>query len=151
MDHTRYTPAQTKASQPWITPGIRQHRLRPANHGSHQVYASTDQGQPTMDHTRYTPSHQQAGQKYRKMKKTGSAELREEVKILRHTIQRQIRRSYWKYLNSVFTEEENAHQAGNKRFWSYIKNQRSSNLGVAPLKKDGRLTSNLKEQCRVTE
>ena len=61
--------------------------------------------------------------KYRKMKKAGSAELREEVKVLWRTIQRQISQSYWKCLKSVFTEEENAHQAGNKRFWSYIKDQ----------------------------
>ena len=87
--------------------------------------------------------------KYRKMKKTGSAELREEVKVLRRTIQRQIRRSYWKYLNSVFAEEKNAHQAGNRRSWSYIKNQLSSNVGVAPLKTDGCLTSDPKEQAEL--
>ena len=87
--------------------------------------------------------------KYRLMKKTGSAELREEVKILRRTIQRQIRRGYWKHLNSVFTEETATNQAGNKKFWSYIKNQRSSNVGVAPLKKEGRLTSDPKEQAEL--
>ena len=37
----------------------------------------------------------------------------------------------------------------NKRFWSYIKHQRSSNTGVASLKKDGRLTSDPKEQVEV--
>ena len=37
----------------------------------------------------------------------------------------------------------------NKRLWSYIKHQRSSNAGVAPLKKDGRLTSDPKEQAEV--
>ncbi|XP_066272290.1 uncharacterized protein [Branchiostoma lanceolatum] len=86
--------------------------------------------------------------KYRQMKKTGSASLREEVKVLRHTIQRQIRRSYWSYLNSVFTEETAAGQPG-KRFWTYIKKQRSSNVGVAPLKKDGHLTSNPQEQAEL--
>ena len=75
--------------------------------------------------------------------------MREGIKALRRTIQRQIRRRYRKYLNSVFTEEENAHQAGNKRFWSYIKNQRSNNVGVVPLKNDGCLTSDPKEQAEL--
>jgi len=42
---------------------------------------------------------------YRKMKKTGSEDLRTEVKNLRRTVQRQLRRSYWNYLNTVFTGE----------------------------------------------
>ncbi|KAI8494635.1 hypothetical protein Bbelb_278610 [Branchiostoma belcheri] len=87
--------------------------------------------------------------KYRKWKKNGSNKLREEVKALRRTIQRQIRRSYWSHLNSVFTEETSAYKPGNKRFWAYVKNQRSSNAGVAPLKKDGRLTSNPQEQADI--
>ncbi|XP_078597679.1 uncharacterized protein LOC144873858 [Branchiostoma floridae x Branchiostoma japonicum] len=53
--------------------------------------------------------------KYRRMKKTGSAKLREEYKSLRRTIQRQIRRSYWSYLNSIFTEDSNTCQVNNKR------------------------------------
>ena len=101
----------------------------------------------------YTPGIRQLinrrDRKYRKMKKTGSAELREEVKVLRRTIQRHIRQSYWKYLNSVFTEKENAHQAGSKRFWSCIKNQRSNNVSVAPFKKNGRLTSDPSEQAEL--
>ena len=59
---------------------------------------------------------------YRKMKKTGSEDLRTEVKNLRRTVQRQLGRSYWNYLNTVFTGEDTPDQAGkNKRFWSYIK------------------------------
>ena len=37
----------------------------------------------------------------------------------------------------------------NKRFWSYIKHQKSSNTGVAPLKKDGQLTSDPKAQAEL--
>ena len=84
------------------------------------------------------------------MKKTGSENLRTEVKNLRRTIQRQLRRSYWNYLNTVFTGEDTPDQAGeNKRFWSYIKHQKSaSNTGVAPLK-DGHLTSDPKAQAEL--
>ncbi len=74
------------------------------------------------------------------MKKTGSEELRAEVKSLRRAVQRKLRQAYW---SNVFTEEDSPNQAvKNKRFWSFIKNQKSSNIGVAPLRKDGRLTSN---------
>ena len=58
--------------------------------------------------------------------------------------------SYWNYLNTVFTGEDTPDQAGkNKRFWSYIKHQNSSNTGVAPLKKDGHLTSDPKAQAEL--
>ena len=83
------------------------------------------------------------------MKKTGSEKLKDEAKNLRRFVQRQLRQSYWRYMN-IFTEENASSQTmQNKRFWSYIKHQRSSNACVAPLKKDGRLTSDPKEQAEV--
>ena len=97
-----------------------------------------------------TPSINRRDRTYRKMKKTGSEDRRTEVKNLRRTIQRQLRRSYWNYLNTVFTGEDTPDQAGkNKRFWSYIKHQKSSNTGVAPLKKDCHLTSDPKAQAEL--
>ena len=111
--------ARPKTCQPWVTPSIRKLINR-------------------RDRT------------YRKMKKTGSEDLRTEVKNLRRTVQRQLRQSYWNYLNTVFTGEDTPDQAGkNKRFWSYIKHQKSSNTGVAPLKKDGHLTSDPKAQAEL--
>ena len=87
---------------------------------------------------------------YKRMKKTGSEKLKAEAKNLRRIIQRQLRHSYWRYINNIFTEENASSQTmKNKRLWSYIKHQRSSNAGVAPLKKDGRLTSDPKEQAEV--
>ena len=86
------------------------------------------------------------------MKKSGSFDLRETFVNLKRTIQRQIRRSYWTYLNGIFTEDQepNAKQPGkNKKLWSYIKSQKTSNVGVSPLKKDGRLTSEPKEQAEI--
>ena len=64
---------------------------------------------------------------YKRMKKTGSEKLKDEAKNLRRFVQRQLRQSYWRY----------------------IKHRRSSNAGVAPLKEDGRLTSDPKEQAEV--
>ena len=111
--------ARPKPCQPWVTPSIRKLINR-------------------RDRT------------YRKMKKTGSEDLRTEVKNLRRTVQRQLRRSYWNYPNTVFTGEDTPDQAGkNKRFWSYIKHQKPSDTGVAPLKKDGHLTSDHKAQAEL--
>ena len=61
-----------------------------------------------------------------------------------------MRQNYWNYLNNIFTDDNSPEQAGkNKRFWSYIKNKRSNNVGVAPLKKDGHLTSDPKQQAEI--
>ena len=77
--------------------------------------------------------HQQAWQNLPQDEETGSEDLRTEVKNLRRTIQRQLSRSYWIYLNTVCTGEDTPDQAGkNRRFWSYIKYQKSSNTGVVP-------------------
>ena len=87
---------------------------------------------------------------YRCMKKTGSDHLRARFKDLRRTIQRLLRRSYWCYLNNILTGEDDPDRAGkNKRFWTYVKNQKSSCVGVAPLKKDGQLTSDPMVQAEV--
>ena len=87
---------------------------------------------------------------YKRMKKTSSEKLKAEAKNLCRIVQRQLRQNYWRYMNNIFTEENASSQImKNKRFWSYIKHQRSSNAGVAPLKKDSRLTSDPKEQAEV--
>ena len=72
------------------------------------------------------------------------------MKTLWRTVQLKLRRSYWKYLNGIFSEHETSDQAAkNKRFWSYISHQKSSNIGVSSLKKNGRMISDPKEQAEV--
>ena len=46
-------------------------------------------------------------------------------------------------------EGDEPHIGQKKRFWTYIKHQRSSNVGIAPLKVNGRLVSDPKEQAGV--
>ena len=76
---------------------------------------------------------------YKKWKKQGTDELREEVKQRRREAQRHLRRAYWNYLDGIFTEDTSDTQGRCKfkRFWSYLKNQKSSNIGIAPLKVNG--------------
>ncbi|KAL8595170.1 hypothetical protein ACOMHN_013843 [Nucella lapillus] len=85
---------------------------------------------------------------YRDMKKLGSDKTY--MKQLRREVQRRLRHSYWKYLNNIFTGEDDPERAGkNKRFWTYIKNQKSTGTGVAPLKKDDQLTFDPIAQAEV--
>jgi hypothetical protein len=87
---------------------------------------------------------------YRKWKKSGSQKLHEEVKKRRRIAQRQTRRAYWNYVNSTLTEEEpSEHAPKYKRFWSYIKNQKSSSAGVAPIKVNGILRSDPKGKAEA--
>ncbi|KAI8495879.1 hypothetical protein Bbelb_262950 [Branchiostoma belcheri] len=81
---------------------------------------------------------------FKKMRKQGTQDLKVQYKKLRREVQRQLRRAYWSYLDSVF-EESNLEQLDrNKKFWTYIKHQKSSNVGIAALKDGGRLVSDPK-------
>ena len=83
--------------------------------------------------------------------KSANSSTRERVyKRTNRIVQRQLRQSYRRYMNNIFTEENVSSQTTkNKQFWSRVKHQRSSNAGIAPVKNDGRLTSDLKEQAEV--
>jgi hypothetical protein len=56
-------------------------------------------------------------------------------------VQRKLRRSYWKYLHDIFHEAECPQATKDKRFWSYIQRQKTTNAGISPLRKDGKLFS----------
>ena len=88
---------------------------------------------------------------YKKMRKHGREEHEQAYKQLRRDVQRQLRRSYWAYLNDIFEEDDpqTNKSVKHKRFWTYIKHQKSSNIGVAPLKVDGRLVTDPKEQANI--
>ena len=69
---------------------------------------------------------------FKKMPKQGTEELKQENKQLRREVQRQLRRAYWNYLIKTFEENDSQQTRKSKRFWTYIKHQKSSNVGVAP-------------------
>ena len=68
---------------------------------------------------------------FKKMRKQGTEKLKVQYKQLRREVQRQLRRAYWAYLNTIFEDADSEQAAKNKRFWTYIKHQKSSNVGVA--------------------
>jgi len=82
---------------------------------------------------------------FRKMRKQGTEELKVLCKQLRREVQCQLQRAYWAYLNTTFEDADSEQATKNKRFWTYIKHQKSSNVGVAPLKEERRLISDSKE------
>ena len=84
--------------------------------------------------------------KYKRMKKNATDELRAEVKQLQREIQKMLRRSYWQYVGDLFKEDD---QMGDsrpclKKFWTYMKHQRSSSAGIPSLKVQGRLITDPK-------
>ena len=85
------------------------------------------------------------------MKKTKSPELIKKVKDLNRTIQKNVRRAHWDYVNSLFSShtEDPDPQQKNKRFWSYIRQQKASNVGVPPLKDDGQLFTKAKDKAEI--
>ena len=84
--------------------------------------------------------------KYREQKKRGTEELKQEVKKLQRELQKQLRRSYWRYVGGLFEEEEaeTDSRPNLKRFWTYMKHQRSGTVGIPPLKAQGRLITDPK-------
>lgn len=86
---------------------------------------------------------------YKKMKRDGSELLKVECRHLRREIQRKLRRSYWKYINETLTSEDEDGSPSLKRFWSYIKHQRTAKIGVSPLRVDGCLVTEPKAQAEA--
>ena len=60
-----------------------------------------------------------------------------------------MRRSFWDYINETLTSSDSDGPQSFKRFWSYIKRQRTAKTGVSPLKVNGRLISDPKEKVEV--
>ena len=86
---------------------------------------------------------------YRKMK-TGRQDLRELSTELRRTTQRKLRRAYWTYINETLTETLPDEPAPSlKRFWTYIKHQKTTKVGVSPMKVQGKLVSEPKLQAKI--
>ena len=64
------------------------------------------------------------------------------------TVQRELWQAYWKYIEGIVTPLEDDHNiySSMKRFWTYIKHQKTDHSEVAPIKVDGKLSSELKQK-----
>ena len=86
------------------------------------------------------------------MKKQGTDKLKAEGKELMREVQKKVRQSYWSYIGKLFIEPSQAEAEEGakpclKKFWTYIKHQRTTNTGVSPLKAQGRLITDPKQKA----
>lgn len=82
------------------------------------------------------------------MKKSGDQDLLTEVRKLKKDIQRRLRRSYWRHIDKLVTDDTTTGQPS-KKFWSHIKNMRTAGMGVSPLKVDGKLVTEARDQAEM--
>jgi len=76
-----------------------------------------------------------------------AADVSDKAKDLKRIIQRKIRAKYWAYVNDLILglndpDSNTSEPNSNKKFFSFLKHQRSESSGVAPLKDQGLLISN---------
>ncbi|KAI8510664.1 hypothetical protein Bbelb_115800 [Branchiostoma belcheri] len=87
---------------------------------------------------------------YKNSKRTGR--LSDEVKFvkLKHEVQRDLRRAYWKYIEDTITPEtEEDNGTCRKKFWKLIKQQRTDHSGIASLKDKGRLITDPQQKAEL--
>ena len=77
---------------------------------------------------------------YTAMRKTNSRDLKRRFKQIKREIQKTIRRSYWDHIDEKLTSDDP--QSNNKRFWSYVKNQKQDRCGISVLKVNGKIVNN---------
>ena len=88
---------------------------------------------------------------YRRWKKNKAEDDEKELREIKREIQRKIRRAHWSYVNDLTTKQEkdeNEHQK-TKRFFLYIKLQKNTDIGVAPLKEQGRLITDPEKKAEL--
>ena len=86
---------------------------------------------------------------YKKWKKSGDPLLQAEVKKLKQQTQRQLRRTYWAHTEQVIDEGRAQDSKTRKKLWTYIKAKRSEAASVSPLKVNGRLVTEPKDQAEA--
>ena len=73
---------------------------------------------------------------YTKLKHLNTSTTTKQFKDLTYNIQKQIRNAYWLYIESViFTGD--SQPCSNKKFYSFVKHNKTEQCGVAPLKQQG--------------
>ena len=90
---------------------------------------------------------------HKRMKKTGRTDLDAEFKSLKQQIQRRLRRSHWQYVEGLVGEEEKSNEQrrkkANKRLYTYIKSKKTEGSNISPLKDEGQLVTDEKEQAEL--
>ena len=88
---------------------------------------------------------------FKASKKHGRIRDERKFQQLKKEVQRDLRRSYWQYVDDIVTSQDTDHNeySGMKRFWTFIKHQRSDFSNIAPLKVNGRLITDPKMKAET--
>ncbi|KAI8515244.1 hypothetical protein Bbelb_078350 [Branchiostoma belcheri] len=123
-------------------------------------YRPHTKDKPSLDHKNnkpwvdYTTSRliRRRDKLYKRWKKTGDILVRDQMKALKRLVQRRLRQAYWSYTGRLFADQSGCHEtpgANMKRFWTYIKSQRTEAASVAPIKVNGRLVTEAKDRAEA--
>ena len=74
---------------------------------------------------------------YNRAIKSGKPEHHKHYKEAQKSFQSELKKARWQYINNILCTSLD--EGNHKPFWKYIRSQREDNVGVAPLKEDGRL------------
>ena len=80
---------------------------------------------------------------YKKCKKLGRPSDEAKFQRLKREVQRECRQAYWNHIEEIVTPDPDntSMYCGMKKFWKFIKQQRTDFSGVAPLKVNGTLVN----------
>ena len=64
-------------------------------------------------------------------------------------LQKESRKAFWQYLENIICYDESIETVQKqKQFWNYIRNTKKDSSGVAPLRSDGLLVDDTKENIK---
>ena len=89
---------------------------------------------------------------YKKFKKYGTTESKENYLQARARTQQVERQSYWKHLDNLIEEWDNTdtqQHTKQQRFWKYIASLKKDNTGIAPLKENGKLHQEPQDKANI--
>ena len=87
---------------------------------------------------------------YKTMKKSGSKQKRDKYKQIKHQVQKELRQSYWKYIENLVTPNEDGSSLNSmNKFWSYIKSKKTDYNSITSLKQEGKLITETKLKASV--
>ncbi|XP_019628840.1 PREDICTED: uncharacterized protein LOC109473420 [Branchiostoma belcheri] len=87
---------------------------------------------------------------YKASEKTGRPSLEAKFLRLKREVQRELRKAYWEYVEEIITPESDENSdTCRKKFWKFIKHQRTDHSGIAPLKDKGRLITDSQQKAEL--
>ena len=84
---------------------------------------------------------------YNRAKKSGKADHKAAYIRAHKSVQSALKQARWGYINDIL--QAGLDEGTSKPFWGYIRQQRQDNVGVSPLKKNGKLHVDSLSRCEI--